>query len=63
MTKGEAFNYIKTEDSRHSSWLPCDMNTKVASHLNDGTYDDGSYKLIYGEVSIGDVIDFLKTHI
>ena len=60
VSKGEAYSFIKTDDTKISSWIPSDMENKVASYFNDGTNNDKTYRLIGGDVSIGDAINYFE---
>ena len=60
MNKGEAYSLIKTDDTKVSSWIPSDMNNKVASYFNDGTHNDETYRILDGNVSIGEAVTYFE---
>lgn len=60
MNKGEAYSLIKTDDTKVSSWIPSDMDNKVASYFNDGTHNDETYRILDGNVSIGEAVTYFE---
>ncbi len=60
MNKGHVFPLVKDEGERVTSWKSTDMGNQVAKYYNDGTHDDVSFKLMDGEVTIGEAIDFVE---
>lgn len=60
ISNGEAYSYIKTEDTKISSWIPSDMENKVASYFNDGLHNDETYPLFNGDVSIGEAVNYFE---
>lgn len=60
INKGEAYSLIKTDDTKVSSWIPSDMNNKVASYFNDGTNNDETYRIFDGNVSVGEAVTYFE---
>lgn len=60
ISKGEAYSFIKTDDTRISSWLPSDMDNKVTSYLNNGEHDDETYHLLDGDVTVGEAVKYFE---
>lgn len=60
LNKGIVFSMVKDEESRVTGWTSKSLENPVAKYYNDGTHDDVSFKLMDGEVSIGEAIDFVE---
>lgn len=60
VNKGEAFSLEKSEGGKVSSWIPSDLDEKVASYYDDGNSDNKTYRLLGGDVSIGEAVSFLE---
>lgn len=61
INKGEAYSFIKTDNTKISSWIPSDMDNKVISYFNDGVHDDEKYHLVDGDVSIGEAVNYFES--
>lgn len=60
ISKGEAYSFIKTDETRISAWIPSDMDNKTASYLNNGEYDDKTYHLPDSDVTVGEAVKYFE---
>lgn len=60
INKGETYSLIKTDETKISSWIPSDLDKRIASYFNDGSHDDETYCLLDGKVSIGEAIAYFE---
>lgn len=60
ISKGEAYSFIKTDDTRISAWIPSDMDNKVTSYLNNGKHDAETYHLLDGDVTVGEAVKYFE---
>lgn len=58
INKGVALTAIGDSTNKCSSWLPSDLGEPVARYYNNGKNNDVKYKLLDGEVSIGEAIRY-----
>lgn len=60
VNKGKAYNMVKTDNTKISSWIPSDMERNTARYYNDGQYDDIKIKLSNGDYSVGEAVDYFE---
>lgn len=58
INKGGALTALGDSTNKCSSWLPSDLGEPVARYYNNGKNNDVKYKLLDGEVSIGEAIRY-----
>ncbi|MCM1062202.1 MAG: hypothetical protein NC452_18210 [Eubacterium sp.] len=60
VSKGEAYSFIKSDDTRISAWIPSDMDNKTASYLNNGEHDNEQYHLLDCDVTVGEAVQYFE---
>ncbi len=60
ISKGEAYELIKTDTTKISSWIPSDMDNKIVRYFNDGKNNEKSYALLDGDVPIGEAVNYFE---
>lgn len=60
VSKGEAYSLVKTDNTRISAWIPSDMDNKAATYLNNGEYNNETYHLLDGDITIGEAVKYFE---